>query len=257
MTRLRRALKQAQDELAAAKGELGQRQIEVRRLERRIRLRLGSLIDELASLEEELEHYNLEIARRRSPMDPNAGYLPVEEQYRRTWETPVTEPSEPIKPASSFQHFNHTDEKQLKKLYRQLARQYHPDLARDNLDREYRTEKMAALNEAYAARSLVEMAVLAKDQETRLDQAGSQTTAQLAAALEQELAAARRQIFFIQNELANLHNSPVVQLSLQVKLDQHDGRDLLAEMAANLRQTIARKRADRDLLKSQFDRLGA
>jgi hypothetical protein len=60
----------------------------------------------------------------------------------------------------------------------------------------------------------------------------------------------------IRFELANLPSRSSVQLSLEVKAARWQGRDLLAEMAADLNRKIARKSAERDFLKSQFDQLG-
>jgi DnaJ-class molecular chaperone len=56
-------------------------------------------------------------------------------------------PPKPLSPAT---------EAKIKKLYRQLARSFHPDLASDDADRAYRTDKMTAVNDAYAARSMAE-----------------------------------------------------------------------------------------------------
>jgi hypothetical protein len=47
-----------------------------------------------------------------------------------------------------------------------------------------------------------------------------------------------------------------VEFSLEVKAARRQGRDLLAEMAAELESKIARKTAERDMLKAQFDQLG-
>ncbi len=141
------------------------------------------------------------------------------------------------------------DEKQFKRLYRQLARRYHPDLARDQEEREIRNVQMAALNEAYEAGSLIELAALAGAGEV----AG--TDQQLISVLEKELANVRRRTMLIQNELENLHNLPTVELSLQVKVARRSGRDLLAEMARDLKGQIARKTVERDFLKDQFEKL--
>jgi curved DNA-binding protein CbpA len=148
------------------------------------------------------------------------------------------------------------DEKQFKRLYRRLARRYHPDLARDQDEREIRNVQMAALNEAYEARSLIELAALAgnaKDPTGAGEVAG--TDQQMIKILKKELATVRRRTLLIQNELENLHNLPTVQLSLQVKIARRSGRDLLAEMARDLKRQIARKTAERDLLKDQFEEL--
>jgi hypothetical protein len=45
-------------------------------------------------------------------------------------------------------------------------------------------------------------------------------------------------------------------LSIEVKLARGQGRDLLAEIATDYEQKIARKTAERDMLKAQFDQLG-
>ena len=47
----------------------------------------------------------------------------------------------------------------------------------------------------------------------------------------------------------------MVDLALRVKLAQREGRDLLAEMAAELERKIARKMAERDMLRAQFNNL--
>jgi hypothetical protein len=45
-------------------------------------------------------------------------------------------------------------------------------------------------------------------------------------------------------------------MSLEVKAAGRQGRDRLAELAAELERKIARKTAERDMLKAQFDQLG-
>jgi hypothetical protein len=110
---------------------------------------------------------------------------------------------------------------------------------------------MAALNEAYEAGSLVELVALANESQSGSD--GSEPG--MIKVLEKELRRVRRRTLLIQNEIENLHNLPTVQLSLEVKIARRSGRDLLAEMAADLKQQIRRKGAERDLLKTQFDQL--
>jgi hypothetical protein len=63
---------------------------------------------------------------------------------------------------------------------------------------------------------------------------------------EQKLKAVRMQI----NKLSNL---PIIKLSLDVKLAQHQGRNLLREMAAELQYKVGRKVAERDYLTAQIN----
>ncbi len=211
------------------------------------------LIDELAKIEVELREYNQRLNRMRNKSSFGVAFDNVEEQFRRTWEKPPPKAVKPpTKPPTA------ADEKQIKRLYRKLARQFHPDLAADPDERAYRTEKMAAINDAYAARSLAELVALSEEAEMASLSSGpkGQTEGQMIQALEEELKRIDHRLKQIRFELANLPSRSSVQLSLEVKAARWQGRDLLAEMAEDLRRKIGRKAAERDFLKSQFDQLG-
>ncbi|MFQ5614139.1 MAG: J domain-containing protein [Anaerolineae bacterium] len=247
---LRRAVQEAQAQLKAAEAELADRVAETNAFEFEFEARVGHLLDTLEGLEAEIKAYNGRIQMMRNRDIFGYGYLPADEQYRRTWRSPPSSPPEtPSQPPDA------ASEARLKELYRLLARRFHPDLAQDEADRARRTEKMAAVNDAYAAQSLAELESLAQEPETLIDAEG-QTGPQLVQALEAELARCRRRLGQVESELRNFDARPSVQLSLEVKLARHRGRDMLAEIAADLEGKIARKTAERDMLKAQFDQLG-
>jgi curved DNA-binding protein CbpA len=144
-----------------------------------------------------------------------------------------------------------TDETEIRRLYRQLARRFHPDLGADELDRARRTEKMAAINAAYAARSLAELVALAQTLEVE------RSTFEVSVeALQAELERCQRRLREIERELRQIPHRPSVQLSIEVKLARRRGRDLLGELAAEMERKVARKTVERDMLKAQFDQLG-
>lgn len=254
LTRLRSALAQAQDELIEAEANLADQMAEINAFEFEFEARVGYLMDALAVLEEEIEKYNERIRIARNKEIFGHAYISVEDQYRRTWQAPPSSapapPPQPVSPASEIE---------IKKLYRQLARRFHPDLAMDETDRASRTEKMKAINNAYAARSLTELMVLAEGLDAIID-AGlggpGQTEAQLVEALRAELHRCQRRLREIDKELRNLRYRPSVEVSLEVKAAHRQGRDLLAEMAAEIEKRIARQTVERDMLKAQFDQLG-
>jgi hypothetical protein len=249
LTRLRAALEQAHARLIEAEAQLADELAAVNAFEFEFEARVGYLWDQLDNLEAEIEDYQDRIQILRK------GYLPAERQFRRTWQAPPssapTPPARPPSPAS---------EAHIKRLYRQLARRFHPDLAAGETERAYRTEKMAAINDAYAARSLAELEALAREPaphiQTGRDQLAGQTEAQMAQALQDELARCQRRLREIQNELRRLDQRPSVQLSLEVKAARRQGRDLLDEMAADLERKIARRTVERDMIRAQFDQLG-
>lgn len=248
LTRLRAALEQSQADLIEAEAQLADELAAVNAFEFEFEARVGHLWDTLDALEGEIERYQDRIQMMRD------GYLSVERQYRRAWQAPPTSaptpPAQPLSPAS---------EAQLKRLYRQLARRYHPDLADDDADRAFRTERMAAINDAYAARSLIELEALAAESGTYIltgrAQPG-QTEAQMIQALQDQLARCQHRLRQIEIELRGLHQRPSVQMSLEVKVARRQGRDLLGEMTDELEAKIARKTVERDVLKAQFDQMG-
>ena len=110
---------------------------------------------------------------------------------------------------------------------------------------------MAAINAAYAARSLPELVALAQTLNVQ-----HSTFHVSLEALQKELDRCQRRLAEIKRELRQMPQRPSVQLSLEVKLARRRGRDLLGEIAADLQRKIARKTAERDMLKAQFDQLG-
>jgi histone H3/H4 len=253
--RLRLQLNQLRTELLSAEAELDSQLEDVQAFEFRFEAHVGQLLDKLALLESEVSGYLTRIKLMRheqSLADKSQSFEPVDEQFRQAWRHDPQAAVSPKKlsppPASQAQ---------LKKMYRQLARQFHPDLAVDEADRRYRTDKMAAINDAYQAQSMVELMALAEALE--LHQSRLKTVQpvdlEMAQALQEEVERCRRRLRAIENELQNLPNRSMVDLALQVKLAQQEGRDLLAEMAEELARKIARKSAERDMLRSQFSNL--
>ncbi|MEW5960651.1 MAG: J domain-containing protein, partial [Chloroflexota bacterium] len=237
LVQLRAALAQTQSELIEAEANLADRLAEINAFEFEFEARVGYLIDQLEGLEKEIQRYTERIETIRNRQVFGQAHIPIARQYRRAWESPPrsapTPPDHPLDPVS---------EAEIKRLYRQLARRFHPDLARDETDRARRTEKMTAINDAYAARSLAELVALAQEPDTFIDAdaRSGQTEAQLVQVLHNELDRCRRRLAEIERELRNLRFRPSIELSLEVKAARRRGHDLLAEMAADLEQKIAR-----------------
>ncbi len=254
LARLRAELAQVQDELIDAETDLADQMVDIRAFEAEFEARAGFLMTQLADLEAEVNDYLDRIQQRRNKQVFGSDYRSADEQYRRTWERPAqAKPAPPPPPPSP------ATQAQIKKLYRQLARRFHPDLAADESDRAYRTERMTAINDAYAARSLTELLVFTVEMEktavSRPSRQPGQTDADMIKALRDEIHRCHRRLREIDLERQTLHNRPSVEMALEAKLAQRRGRDLLAEIAADLEREIARKTVERDMIKSQFNNL--
>jgi hypothetical protein len=146
----------------------------------------------------------------------------------------------------------------IKTLYRKLARRYHPDLARNPTDRAQSNRQMAEINQAYAAGDLTTLFKLAgidipygvdlSQQNLHLDNLNDRSLT--------EAEQLERKINLVRQRITRLTDLPLVRLSLEVKLARHQRRDLLNEMATELRYKVARKTAERDYLQAQIKASG-
>lgn len=118
----------------------------------------------------------------------------------------------------------------LKRLFRQLAQKIHPDRAKDEADRTWRTELMSDANRAYRNSDAMALhGILAQWHEgAPADQAHT------ANALARDIARLQRRLTEVEAELNTLLASRLYELFIAAKLARQDGRDLLREMSEKL-----------------------
>jgi hypothetical protein len=177
-------------------------------------------------------------------------YESVEDQYKRVWggtaSAPSQHPSAEPKPLGSDS--NEDAEAILKRLFRALARRYHPDFAVDEADRVYRTQLMTMINEAYTARDTGILQTL-MDQDEHVSADVPLSVLRLRD-LKQAAAALERRITGLESERSSLLHSEMMTLKVEYKLARLKGRDLLREMAAQLEQDYWTQVAHLDQLRN-------
>ncbi len=142
---------------------------------------------------------------------------------------------------------------ELKKLYRLLARRFHPDLALDEADRAYRTQLMMSINTAYAAHDLDALRQLALEPDSGHNLALADSDQLLAEALLRELDRCRRRLQEIKEEMARLKKHNSARLMKQAEQVRANGRSWEDEVLDQLQEQIARKMVERDVLKQEVD----
>jgi vacuolar-type H+-ATPase subunit I/STV1 len=267
---LRKQIEQAEAQVAARENELLEMRQDLVAFRLEYDPRVGRKVEELERVEGEIDRCRRRIeqvrqwgATRPSWVREGSDYVPVEEQYRRTWKQPEEPP--PLRSWSRLARRVHPAEAELearlKQLYRQLSRRYHPDLAADEKDRARRTQVMAAINAAYETRiddprqSLAELQALAEEAEhARWEKEG--TGVQRLAALQARLRKLQERLEEVQDELRALADSSEARMGLEVKLARRRGRDLLAEMEVEADRALAHKQAELEFLLAQLRQLG-
>lgn len=228
--RLEREAARIQTEINDLEAELADFEARYQQIVEPVRAKLRAAQQAVEDLERQryLEQY-ADVRPLEAAFDLPPDHVPVEEQYRRVWGQPrAAEPSIPkTKPLDAG--VDGDPEAALKRLYRLLARRYHPDLATSAADRGYRTRLMALINQAYAEQDLDSLRMLAD--------LGDQANPDEPVAV-LRLRALRGQRDALQarvNELNTtrtglLHNA-LMQLKVEETLARQRGRNFLRELA--------------------------
>ena len=234
------------DEILGGRLPAGSRLVEAELADRE--LALASLKAELAAFEgdylrrvgvlyAELDEWNARLAELRAERTdtPEAKEEAAEarSQAKESYSTAHGE-------AADVQPFVPSPE--LKSLFREAAKQVHPDIAVDEKDRQRRERLMKDVNAAYAAGDEDALRQILVDLENSPDTVqGSGVGADLVRVLRQ-LRQVRNRIAAILTEIEALRDSDIARLKAKMDQADSDGRDLLAEMAVDLRARIDKSR---------------
>jgi hypothetical protein len=247
-------------QLEEAEAELDMLQKQIASFEAQVDSRLGGLLDQLSELNAEtllLDEKVRKIREKRLYGDDLMHYVdgaPKPAPAKNISDLPPMglDDRSSIHQATNVKSAG-VEFPDIKTLYRKLARRYHPDLARNDADRALSSQQMIEINQAYQAgdlTTLMNIAGIGIPYGVEVSQPAKKIrrthTARLTEAEQVE-----QKIHDVRQEIARLSSLSIVRLSLDVKLKSHQGRDLLHEMAAELRFKVARKTAERDYLLSQ------
>ena len=234
--RLRAEVAAKQKQAADLEADLVDSQEALAAFQREFEARVGVYARRAIELRAQIEAARRAAFQRLWESQPHAPpFVDVAEQFREAWRhTPTGEPPAPPPPTTA------DAEAQIKALYRELARRFHPDLASSEAEREWRTPRMSAVNAAYAARDLAALQALAAAPDGEAPQSlWIDSRAALIASLQRESARLDELLDRLEQELDELTYSPALKLQLDVKLARRAGRDLLGEASADLQRDIA------------------
>lgn len=147
--KLRSELRVAQETLVAAEADLAQEQAAVNAFRMHCRLKLDDLVDELLALQAEKQSFltQLQLARQEQELPEIS---PEEDPLKLGKENFATEAGEALILPTDVPR----DKAAEKRLYRELARRFHPDLAETAVERAYSTAMMSSINQAYEKRDI-------------------------------------------------------------------------------------------------------
>lgn len=244
-------------------------QIRIERLQAEIGLKRGALAEHRAALQKlqnEIDSFARQYDRIIGPLEADLdrvrqqiedlqrtpttfrnngsiwgpGYSTLEESFDAKYRRPNNPPGSPQRQA--------IDDSYLRAVYRRLARKYHPDTTTDPAQKARLTVIMAEINAAYRAKNLDEL--LALDGKwppvkapPKIDPADGNRppTYNELLALSYQL---DDEIAQVKSEHQRLLTSPLMSLKIEYSIARGQGRDLLREIAAKVREDLIAAKAE-------------
>jgi hypothetical protein len=237
------------DEFELLLKQLAEKELELSTLEKELSTFEGKYARTVGILFAELDKIEGEIAKELLRINPKEEYMHGFQRAEKKARASRDAVDEKIAQADK-KPFKPSDE--VKNLFRKVAKVIHPDLAIDPQEREYRTILMSRANEAYKNGDMEALQQILEEWEHK-DETAFPKQAKLHPAdlLEQKIQQVRSRIKEIETRITDLKKSELYLLMFKVEQAELAGRDLLDEMAKDLKNQIV---AARKLLLSLQER---
>ena len=228
------ALLDRREQLAAVRTRLAERESELAQLRAQLKTFEGRYLRQIGILYAELDDIEARVAEREVDLyDSDSARSRAEEARRQARETHDAAFGD----AREAEEFDPPPS--LKTLFREVAKRIHPDFARDDAEQKHFTLLMARANQAYSRGDTDTLERMLDDHlEINASIAGEGAAAELIR-ITRQIQHAERDIANLDAEQHALLSSEVAQLYIDAEAAEQEHRDLLTELAANLRGQIA------------------
>lgn len=222
-------------ELGELEAELPQRELDLATLQAELHAFEGIYLRTVGGRLAKLDEIKAQIAEAEAQLKPKDKKIQEQAaksraQARKSAEaTGFTQESrvEKFKPSES-----------LKKLFREVAKLIHPDLAVDNKERLLRQKLMADANRAYEEGDEAKLrAILAEWESSPESIKGEGTAAELVRVI-RKIDQVEKRLHAIEIEIAQLKESDLYKLKTKVEKAEDEGRNLLGELASQVDEEI-------------------
>ena len=221
----RAELKQLEDTLAACETELAVLQSSVREFELGYLDAIGKKFDDLAEIEKQIA--------------ATMGQPSADEDYTVSNELECGQTK-----------FHAADN--LKKLYREVARLCHPDLAGNEQEREYRHKLMIAANQAYEIGAEDRLQALLSSESSFAEMTRQSLSAVDLVQVMRAIATTQERIGELQAEVKRVKNSELFRLQQRADRAAATGHDFLQELVSQVERQIRKSQNRLTTLQAQL-----
>ena len=246
-----RELFQKREELSGLQVVLAQRELDLATLQAELNAFERRYFRIVGVLYAELDEIEAQIAERLSSLSPRDPELQKQAAEGRARANESARASQAFQcPTARGEQFKPNEA--LKKLYRDVAKCLHPDLATDENDRVRRERFMAEANRAYEEGDEARLRDILREWKHSPDAIKGDGVAAELVRMIRQLAQVRERLRIIETAIERLRSSTLYKLNEQVERAEAEGKDLLAEMALRLdRQTAEAKERLAGLVQEQ------
>ena len=226
-------LAKKRNELALLQTELAERELYSANLRAELSAFEGRYLREVGVLYAELDDWNARIAKLVAEEEGT-----VEARAAASRARAQAEESYSAAHGAAARAIEFTPSPELKKLYRDVAKRVHPDLATDDADRAQRERLMAEANRAYQQGDVDALRRILEEYESSPESLrGAGVAADLVRVIRQ-IRQVQKRLVQIELEIASLIDSDIAKLRAKADAARAEGRELLTEMAENVRRRV-------------------
>jgi hypothetical protein len=213
-------LEQRRQDLATLNVELAQYETDLAALQSELRVFEGNYLKIVGSRYDELARIEKEIARRQG--------LEFDDE----------EGSESLADDEVGCGLNRFHSDKLKKLYREVARKFHPDLAQCEQERRHRHQLMIEVNRAYESGAEGRLQELLEAGASLDEIAGNVAMSAEMILLVRRIAESKERLIAIEAEIAGIMTSETYKLKVKVENAAAIGVDLMTDLLAQVDRQI-------------------
>ncbi len=211
-------LQKQQAELAELEAQLAQRELDLATVQAQLRAFEHRYLQAVGIRHQELDRIEAQIAEYLAHLESNKDFRPSN---------------------------------RLKQLYREVAKQIHPDLATDPEERAKRADLMAAANRAYEEGDEKKLQAILNEWELSPESVSGQSAAAELIRTLRKITQSQGRLMLIEHKLKTLQQTELHQLQLKTHEAEAMGRDLLSDMAKTIDQQIIKAQARLSDLKAK------
>ncbi|HEX3044316.1 MAG TPA: molecular chaperone DnaJ [Bacillota bacterium] len=239
-------LRKKEVELKYLEIKLAQRELDLTTFHAELRTFQARYLKILGGLYSKLDDLTAQIAELESRNLPNDSERRQKAAQAREQakESARTADAVEQKPACEFKPSDN-----LKKLYREVAKRIHPDLATDDKKRVRYQQLMADANRAYEEGDEVRLQAILHQWESSPDSVKGDGPGAMLIRVIRKIARVRERLHAIEVEFNELKETSLFKLKMKVEAAEDKGRNLLSEMAVFLTQQIVQVREQLMILK--------